>query len=114
MSQHLIIWSLESAEDGLAAQNVLTDLLSNYTNRWQSSEAGFISQFFNGSKNSVKNVGDAIVDGAWLTPWNETSSHDNFTSTALPLIEKHIYGLMIPYAWASATKSRNQIMPVIM
>ena len=103
-----------SAEDGLAAQNVLTDLIVNTTNLWQSSEAGFISQLFNGSKTSIKNVGDAIVNGTWLTPWNETSSNDNFTSTSLPLIMKHLYGAMIPYAWAAATKSKNQIMPVVM
>ena len=103
-----------SAEDGLAAQNVLTDLISNYTNRWQTSESGFVSQLFNGSESSIKSVGDAIVNGTWLTPWNETSSHDNFTSTSLLLIEKHLYGLMVPYAWAAATKSKNQIMPVIM
>lgn len=92
----------------------MTDLVGNYTDRWQKSEASFIGQLFNGSKSSIKYVGDAIANGTWLTPWNETSSHDNFTSTALPLMVKHMYGTMIPYGWAAATKSKNPMMPVIM
>lgn len=103
-----------SAEDGLAAQNVLTDLVSNTTDAWQTGEAGFISRLFNGSTESINNIANAIANGTWLTPWNETSSTSNYTSQSLQLIEKHLYGMMIPYAWAASTKSKTQIMPVVM
>lgn len=108
---HLLSYS---AEDGLAAQNVLHDLITNTTNAWQNSEAAFIDQLFNGSQTSITNLGKSIANGTWLTPWNETSSHSNFTSDALPRLRKHLYGAMIPYAWAAATKSKVQYMPIVM
>jgi len=102
-----------SAETGLAAQNVLTDLISNTTNRWQTAQSIFVSEIFNGSAASIANVGAAIANGTWLTPWNETQTSSNFSTGALGKIQKNLYAQMIPYAWAAATKSRDQIMPVI-
>jgi len=85
----------------------------NTTNAWQLGESGFVNQIFNGSEASVGYIGQVIANGTWLTPWNETNSYTNYTSTTLPAIEKHMYGLMIPYAWAASTKSKERIMPIV-
>ena len=61
----------------------------------------------------MKSLGGAIVNGTWLARWDATAKGSNFTSTSLPLLKKHLFGMMIPYAWAAATKSKQQIVPII-
>ncbi|KAI5460680.1 hypothetical protein BGZ63DRAFT_425168 [Mariannaea sp. PMI_226] len=98
--------NLSAASASINEQNSLSSAMGLYFQAWQKSQADFINFIFDGSAQSLPQLGGLVADGAMNWPQQDGPDFQDFVEQAQQLV----YAQLIPMAWQHGQSAR---IPVV-
>ncbi|KAF7328222.1 Carbohydrate esterase family 3 protein [Mycena venus] len=97
-----------SALDQLNEQNELSEGLGVYFGAWQKAQSEFVKQIFDGSGQTLPELGSLVYNGQmnWPVGQNNTPNFQDLVDQS----QKLMYAQMIPKAWQHSVTARSPIV----